>query len=152
MSIHRPQAALIFCRGFTCRPVAGTTILLALASTIASSLTRRAHWLMLGQTICMMGGSEHPLGDEKMGWAIFSADFESPDSVWHSTSPNKKSLFGEVTTYLLERSRVVTHGNLERSYHCFYDTWKHCVFLVTGEKEVSTESSDIRKSCQENQI
>ena len=27
----------------------------------------------------------------------------------------------EVTTYLLESSRVVSHGKHERTYHCFYD-------------------------------
>lgn len=131
MSIHRPQAALIFCRGFTFRPVAGTTIPLALASTIASSLTRRAHWLMLGQTICMMGGSEHPLGDDfgPLGWAIFLLilSLQTQSGTMYQ-SLYQSSLFGEVTTYLLESSRVVTHGNLEQSYHCFYDTWKHCVF------------------------
>lgn len=37
----------------------------------------------------------------------------------------------EVTTYLLESSRVVVHGNLERSYHCFYAPW-HGVFVFSA--------------------
>ncbi|CAL1152247.1 unnamed protein product [Cladocopium goreaui] len=57
-----------------------------------------------------------------------------------------------VTTYLLESSRVVTHGNLERSYHCFYEMLsglaeeKLSQWQLSREKQYIILSSDTKPS------
>ena len=81
MSIHRPQAAVIFCRGFV--PSRGRNN--------NSSRFGKYNRIFFDETGTLVDAGANHLYDggsihwEMMGWAIFSAA-ESPDSVWHSTT------------------------------------------------------------------
>ena len=67
-------------------------------------------------------------------------DLGSSSLGWEATSDFMSS---EVTTYLLESSRVVVHARRERTYHCFYAAG--CFFFKTKcegkDSEVGESSS-----------
>ena len=55
---------------------------------------------------------------------------------------------------MLESSRVVTHSTLERSYHCFYATWKHKVLVTKGklDQDKPRERGVNRKKRQQKEL